>query len=71
MEQLNRNLCQAMSTQGPLINFEGIEKTLRETAKKWASFCCDEYEDELLTKGLFISKAIVEFLNEMGKEDAK
>ena len=69
MEQLYNNLCQAMSTQGPLINFKGIEKTLRETAKKWASFCCDEYEDELLTKGLFISKAIVEFLNEEGKND--
>ena len=44
--------------------FQDVEKHLRETAKKWSSHCCEEFDGEVLTKGLMISKAIVEFLNE-------
>ncbi len=70
MQELNHDLQGAMF--GRLENetkFECIEKALRETAKKWAGYCCDEFEDDLLDKGLKVSKAIVEFLNEMERED--
>ncbi len=37
---------------------------LRETAKKWANHCLDKFDGDLLKKGLAISAAIVNFLNE-------
>ena len=46
-----------------------IEKHLRETAKKWASYVLDNNSNEVLEKGLAISRSIVEYLNVVFDED--
>ena len=37
---------------------------LRKGAINWAAFCLQELDGELMTKGLHVSQAIAEYLNE-------
>ena len=52
--------------EDPIID---IEKHLRETAKKWASYVIQSNDGEALKKGLEISKAIADYLNEIEIQD--
>ena len=42
---------------------------LREASKKWAGYCLESLDGELLDKGLRVSAAIAEFLNERERID--
>lgn len=42
----------------------GHEYTLREAAKKWAAHCVNDYSGELLHRGLAVTAALAEFMNE-------
>ena len=42
----------------------GHEYTLRGAASKWAEHCIETYDGKMLRKGLSISAALAEFMNE-------
>ena len=44
------------------------ELCLREAAKKWAVYCVDTLDGDTLAKGLMISKAIAEYVNELERD---
>ena len=67
MQELSEDIRRV--TEKEIVLAEDIEKHLRETAKKWADYCLTTLDGNLLTKGLMVSKAIVDFLNEMEQED--
>ncbi len=41
-----------------------VEEELRKGAINWAAYCLQELDGELMTKGLHVSQAIAEYLNE-------
>lgn len=47
----------------------GEPKHLREASVKWANWCLNNLDDVLLRKGLEISAAIADFLNEIEREE--
>ena len=65
MQELNENLRQVIEKEELL----DTPKHLRETAKKWANYVLESNCDEALKKGLEISRAICEYVNEMEDEN--
>jgi len=47
----------------------GHEFTLRKAASKWAAHCIEELDGTLLSKGLAVSAALAEFMNEFERCD--
>ncbi len=62
MQELSEGIREA--TNMPI----GVEKHLRETAKKWAAYVLESNQDEALEKGLAISRSIADYLNEIETE---
>lgn len=59
MQELNDSMNNAMdhNTRPPV--------NLRDVGKKWALHCLETYTEDLLSRGLHISKALAEFANEL------
>ena len=61
MQELSKNIREAAEEKTM-----DIDKQLRETAKKWASFVLESNNNKALELGLQISKSICDYLNEIG-----
>lgn len=64
MQELSNEI-REVTTEG----FLGIEEHLRETAKKWAAYVLEKNCDDALEKGLKISQALCDYLNEIKIQD--
>ena len=59
MQELGKDIRKFI--EEPILNAEDF---LRNTAKKWACYCIQEHTGILLSRGLAISTAIANYLNE-------
>lgn len=59
MQELAENI-RAAAAPGTI----NVAELLRDASKKWAEYCIEDLDDELIDKGLAISASIARFLNE-------